>query len=487
VQEFDLVVIGGGSAGLKAARTAARNGFRVAVAEEVELGGECHWAGCVPTKAMIRAADVWHLVGRAAEFGCRGSGEAGERQKVKGESPTPPTENQKPKTKNQYPTPSAFAEAMAYKDRAVHAVGGDGPEDAGLSTLGAAYFHQRATFEGPHEVRIGKEVVRGERIVLATGTVPHIPPIPGLAEAGFITNREAVNLTCLPKCILVLGGGPIGLEFAQAFHRFGAEVIVIEQRGQILPSEDEEIAALAAQYLREEGLQILTDTLATRVVREGDRKRVTVQTANGSEEIACDEILVATGRRAAVEGLNIEATGLTLKNGYLSVDSTLRTEVPHILAPGDVSGGYLFTHVASYEGRIAALNAFNSIPETTDYSVIPRCTFLDPEIASVGQTESEALAARGRIAVYTSAFADLDRAILHGDPRGMVKIIADPQTGSILGAHILGPMASSLLGEVALAMKHNLPVRAIADTMHAYPSFPEAIESAALSAPVYRG
>jgi pyruvate/2-oxoglutarate dehydrogenase complex dihydrolipoamide dehydrogenase (E3) component len=373
VQQFDLIVIGGGSAGLKSARTAARNGYRVAVAEEVELGGECHWAGCVPTKAMIRAAEVWHLVRRSAEFGLHAEVRRAD-----------------------------FAEAMAYKDRAVHAVGGDGPEDAGLSKLGAAYFHTRATFEGPHEVRMGEEVIRGEKIILATGTVPFIPPIPGLSEAGFITNREAVNLTRLPKRLVVLGGGPIGLEFAQAFRRFGAEVTVVERGGQILPNEDADIAALATQYLCDEGLTILTQAVAMQVVRERESKRVTVHTPEGQKTLDCDEILVATGRRAAVEGMNIEAAGLTLKSGYLAVDAQLRTDVPHILCPGDVSGGYLFTHVASYEGRIAALNAFNPIPELTDYRVIPRCTFLDPEIASIGLTEQEAVARHGRVAVYTS-------------------------------------------------------------------------------------
>jgi pyruvate/2-oxoglutarate dehydrogenase complex dihydrolipoamide dehydrogenase (E3) component len=458
VQEFDLVVIGGGSAGLKAARVAARAGHRVAVAEEVELGGECHWAGCVPTKAMIRAAEVWHLVGRAPEFGVHA-----EIRKAD------------------------FSEAMAYKDRAVHIVGGEGPVDAGLSQLGVAYFHMHASFEGQHDVRIGNAVLQAKNIILATGTVPNVPPIPGLREAGFLTNREAVSLTMLPKRLLVLGAGAIGLEFAQAFRRFGAEVTVVERLGQILPNEDSEIAALSAQYLREEGIRILTDTLATQVVPCGPSKRVTVSGPNGTEEIECDEILVATGRRAAVDNLNIEAAGLTLENGYLAVDSHLRTSVPHILAPGDVSGGSLFTHVASYEGRIAAHNAFSETPEATDYRVIPRCTFLDPEIASVGQTEAQAIAVGGRIAVYAFAFADLDRAILHGDMRGMVKIIAEAESGRILGGHIIGPYASSLLGEVAVAMRNDLPVSAIANTMHAYPTFPEAIEAAVLSAPVYQG
>lgn len=423
----------------------------------MELGGECHWAGCIPTKAMVRAADVWHLVRHAAEFGI----EAEIRK-------------------------ADFAAAMAYKSRKQRETAGDGPEDAGLSKLGAAYFPVRATFEGPNEVRVGESVIRGRRIILATGTAPAIPSLPGLADVGFITNREAVNLETLPKRLIVLGAGPIGLEFAQIFRRFGAEVTIIEKGPQILPREDTEIASLAAQYLREEGIQILTDTSVVCVQRTGASKQVIVQTPNGSKDITADEILLAAGRKAAIEGMNIEATGLIRSGDFLPVDPFLRTAVPHILAPGDVSGTYLFTHVASYEGRIAAHNAFGDNLEEVNYRVIPRVTFLDPEVASVGLTEEEALTLHKRIAVHTFAFADLDRAILHGDTRGMVKLIADERDEQLLGAHLIGPYASSLLAELAVVMQNNLPIRAIAATMHAFPSFPEAVEAAALTPPVYR-
>ena len=458
MKTFDLVVIGGGSAGLKAARTAARAGRTVALAEERELGGECFWAGCVPTKAMVRAAQVWHLVRRAEDFGIH-------------------VEIRK----------AEFADAMAYKQGIMKQIGGEGPSDAGLSKLGAAYYPTRASFESPHEVRVGSEVIYGKHILIATGTVPSIPSIPGLVEAGFITNREAVNLETLPKRLLIMGGGPIGLEFAQVFRRFGAEVTVIEKNPQILPREDTEIAGLAEGFLRAEGIRFLTSTLAESVTVQNGQKLVTVRSQGQLETISCDEILVATGRQAALTGLQIEAAGVAFDRKHIIVNPYLQTSVPHILAAGDISGGYLFTHVASYEGKLAAQNAFTDMPEPFDHRVVPRCTYIDPELASIGLTERQAQEKGLQVITRSFSFADLDRAILHGEPHGMVKLVLDELDGQILGAHLTGPDASSILAELAVCMKNHLPVTAIADTMHAYPSFPEAVEAAALSAPNYRG
>jgi len=459
VQEFDLIVIGGGSAGLKAARTAGRLGRKVALAEERELGGECFWAGCVPTKAMVRAAQVWHLVRRSHEFGMQVDIQRAE-----------------------------FADAMAYKRSVLRRVAGDGPADGGLSKLGAMYYPVRASFEGPHEVRVGTEVIRGKQIIVATGTVPAIPPIPGLEAAGYITNREAVDLDTLPRRLVVLGAGPIGLEFAQIFRRFGAEVTVVETAAQILPREDDEIAALSAGFLRAEGIRLLTNSAATRVTRAEDgAKRVEIQTGEAIETVDCDEILVATGRRSALNGLNIEASGAAFDARCIKVDHYLRTTVPHIWAAGDIVGGYLFTHVASYEGKLAALNAFAHTPEPFDHRVVPRCTYLDPEVASIGLTATEARKNGTSVVTHTFSFENLDRAILHGEAHGLVKLVVDELDGQILGGHLTGPDASSIIAELAICMKHHLPISAIADTMHAYPSFPEAVEAAALSTPDFRG
>jgi pyruvate/2-oxoglutarate dehydrogenase complex dihydrolipoamide dehydrogenase (E3) component len=458
MEQFDLLVVGGGSAGLKAARTAARMGRRVALAEERELGGECFWAGCVPTKAMVRAAEVWHLVRRAHEFGI----DAEVRR-------------------------ADFRDAMAYKERAVRAVGGGGEPDAGLGRLGVRYFHARATFCDPNVLQIGREVVRADKVLLATGTVPFVPHIEGLEETGYITNREAVALESLPRSLLILGGGPIGLEFGQVFRRFGADVTVIELGSQILPHEDTQIAELVAGYLRDEGIRVMTSTRALEVRSLSGRKRVEVEVGRNREMIEVEEILVATGRAAAVGDLDLESAGVEYTQRAITTDEFLRTNQSHIWTAGDCAGGYLFTHVASYEGTLAAENMFAELPRPYNPRVVPRATFVDPEVASIGYTESAAIQAGLDVATQSFSFSDLDRALLYADARGMVKLVLEAPTGQIVGAHIVGPHASSVIQEIVLAMQHRLPVSAIAETMHAYPSFPEAVEAAALSTPSYVG
>lgn len=458
MEEFDLVVIGGGSAGMKAARTAAKMGATVALAEERELGGECFWAGCVPTKAMVRAAEVWHLVRRSEDFGIK--------TEIKS---------------------ARFQDAMAYKDHAVKEVGGEGEPDAGLGRLGIKVYHTRAGFCDPNTVQIGKEIVRAKRIIIATGTIPYVPPIEGILNAGYITNREAVTLTTLPKSLVVLGAGPIGLEFAQVFRRFGAEVTVIERGPQILPNEDGQIAELVTGFLRDEGIRVITSASATLVEKCEGGKRITVKMGDVTDTIIVEEILVATGRAAATGDLNLEAAEVEYTQKSVGTNQFLRTNQPHIWVAGDAGGGYLFTHVASFEGKLVAENAFSDTPTAYNPRVVPRCTFVDPEIASIGYTETAAIAAGYDVNVNSFSFSHLDRAILHGDPRGMVKLVIDSKTNLILGGHMVGPYASSLLGEIALAIQHDLPISAIAETMHAYPSFPEAIEAAALSTPTYVG
>ncbi len=457
MHQFDLIVIGGGSAGLKAARTAAKAGRRVALAEEREIGGECFWAGCVPTKAMVRAAEVWHLVGRAHEFGIE-------------------TEVRK----------RDFAAAMRYKDNVVSKISGDGPEDAGLSKLGAAYYPVRASFRNAHEVQVGAETIRGEKILIATGTTPYVPDIPGLHEAGFVTNREAIHLPELPRRLCVIGGGPIGLEFAQLFRRFGSEVTVLDHGDRLLTKEDADISALAFQFLKEEGIRIISRAQVASVEKLAEgTKRLTF--ASDTAPLECDEILVAAGRRAAITGMNLKAAGIEHDERHIFVDMYLRTSVPHIFAAGDITGGYLFTHVASYEGGLAARNAFSEAPAPFDHRVVPRCTYIDPEVASIGITEAGAVEQNLPHHVLTYSFEDLDRAVLYGDARGLVKIIVDELDGRILGAHLIGPQASSIIAELAVAMRNHLTITQIAETMHAYPSFPEAVEAAALSARNFRG
>ncbi len=452
MESYDLIVIGGGSAGMKAARTARRYGVSVALIEERELGGECFWAGCVPTKALIRAAEAWNSLEDVSKYGVD--------VKIIGKS---------------------FQRAMEYKDAVVREVGGDPNSDGGLSKNGIRYIKGTASFQDPHTVTINSEDLHGHHFLLATGTAPFIPPIPGLHEAGYITNREALELNELPRRIAVLGGGPIGLEFGQAYNRFGAEVTIIEHSSDILAHEDRDIARLAHKFLSSEGMHFLTNASVERVTVENNEKVLTLTVNDAEYVLKCDEILVATGRTASVSRLGLEMAGVAMDGRYVDVNSFLQTSQPHIYAAGDISGGFLFTHVASYEGKIAADNIFGDNPIPSRPRVVPRCTYIDPEIASAGMTEVEALDSGIRTGVQTFPFKQSDRAIIYGDTRGLVKLIADLDEDRLIGAHIIGHMASSLIAEAALAIQHDLPPSAIADTMHAYPSFPEAIESAALS------
>jgi dihydrolipoamide dehydrogenase len=264
-------------------------------------------------------------------------------------------------------------------------------------------------------------------------------------------------------------------------------VTVVEMGPQILPHEDAQIAELVTGYLRDEGIRVMTSARALAVRCAQGKKTVEIEVGELRETLEVEEILVATGRAAAVGDLDLESAGVEYTQKAIKTDEFLRTNQPHIWTAGDCAGGYLFTHVASHEGKLAAENMFADTPKPYNPRVVPRATFVDPEVASIGYTESAALKMGLDVATQSFSFSDLDRALLYGDARGMVKLVIEAPTGQIVGAHIVGPNASSVIQEVVLAMQHHLPVSAIAETMHAYPSFPEAVEAAALSTPSYVG
>jgi pyruvate/2-oxoglutarate dehydrogenase complex dihydrolipoamide dehydrogenase (E3) component len=449
-----VAVIGGGSAGLKIARRAARAGRSVALAEAVELGGECFWAGCVPTKALVRAAEVRQLVREAARFG---------------------TQVQSASTD--------FASVTAWKDSAQKAVGGDGPADGGLGALGVHYLPCYARFLNDHllETDAGDRI-EAETIVLAAGTIPHIPPIPGLAEAQPLTNRTALRIGSLPATLVVLGAGPIGLEFAQIFSRFGSSVTVLERGPRVLPAEDPEISALLQQRLEEEGIRFVTQAAVRQViVTSPETRTVQLSSPAGLEELQCEQILCAAGRAVDAERMGVAAAGIEMEGRFVKRNDELRSSVPHIWAPGDVGGGMMFTHVAAHHGSVVAENLLNGQNRKAQTRAIPRATFTDPEAASVGLTEEQARAGGHAVKVHRCDMASLDRAVLNGTPWGLVKLVSDADSGELLGAHIVGAQAGSMLAEVTLAVHHRMPVSALAETMHAYPTFPEAVEAAALS------
>ena len=445
--DFDLVVVGTGAGGLTAASEAKKRGISVALVEKDRPGGDCSYYGCVPTKTLIHTAKVLHTIRRAHEYGL-------------------PKIDIEPD----------FAEVMAHKSRIVEEITAKGSFEP-WRKAGYEVFQGAGRFTSDHEVSVNGATVRGEKIVVAVGTEPLVPPISGLSEAGYMTNVQTVALKSLPKRVAVLGGGPIGMEFAQMLTRFGSQVTVIEMLDQILPNEDQEVATRLQGYLEEEGIKVHTRSMVKRAEKEGDTKVLVADGDNGEFRVEADEILVAAGRRPQTDGLGLENAGVeTEERGWVKVDDTLRTTTENIWAAGDCTGKYLFTHVADYHGRIIAHNMFsdNGPAMRADYSIVPWATFTDPELAHVGLTERDAKAKGIEVRTAKMDIGDIERAQMMLEQKGMIKVVTDQDT-KILGATILGPRADDLIHEFAIAIKAGMKSHDILEMIHAYPTLSEAV------------
>lgn len=451
MMDVDLMVIGAGAAGSGVAARAVGRGARVAMAEQWKVGGTCLNAGCDPTKTMVRSAEVLHLARTAARFGLS----------------IPAAEPDWPGVRRRI---AGIIETIR---------GGDG--DQNVRDTGIHLFKSHARFRSPHEIEVDGEVIRTDKVVIAAGATTTVPEVAGLREAGFITNIEAVDLPTLPASLAIIGGGVVAIEFAQIFARFGSRVTVMASADQILPREEPELTEILRRVLTDEGIRFETGVRVNRVETGPDGKRVSGD-RNG-ETVTCtvDEILLAAGRAPAVDGLNLEAAGVAYDKKGIQVDAELRTTAPHIWAVGDViANGFPFTHVASHQVKVAEHNAMSGEPpRTVDYSAVPWVTFSDPELARVGMTEAEARAAGHEVEVGRMPIADFARAIATDQRQGLIKLVAERGTGKLLGGHILAPGGGELLGEVTLAVRLGLPVSAIADTIHPYPTFSETVAYAA--------
>lgn len=458
MQEFDIAVIGAGSAGPKAARTAAKLGAKVVIFEESLIGGECLYTGCVPSKALIHSATLWNRMGRASEFGL---------PTFQGEAPD-------------------FGAVMRHARQTVEVVGAGSAVES-FARQGIKTVCERARFVDAHTVETNKTQTRftAKQFILCTGSLPTIPPIPGLDESNCDTNRTIFDKNELPQRLVVIGGGPIGCELGQVFARFGSQVTILHNGARILARDDHDAALVLQEQLEREGIRIVCNARVEHVRQRGGEKVLTL--LGTGEELVCDALLVSAGRKSNVGGLNLGAAGVRCDEGTrLKTNAHMRTNVEHIWAAGDVTTELKFTHVVSYEGAVAALNAVAALRGQTlacpaDYRVIPRVTYTDPEVASVGLTPALARASHGEDAVEIARFPfdQLDRAIIVGETLGFVQIVSLKDDGTILGAQIVGAQAGGLINEVCLAMRARLPVAEIALTMHAYPTFPEAVEAAA--------
>ena len=459
--DYNMVVIGAGSAGLVSAYIAAATRAKVALVEKHRMGGDCLNTGCVPSKALLRSARLLSHVARSQEFGiARASAEF------------------------------EFADVMARVQRVVAAIE---PHDSveRYTAMGVQCIRGTARITTPWTVEVaadgGTRTLSTKNIVIAAGARPFVPPIPGLAEIGCLTSDTLWNLRTLPRRLLVLGGGPIGCELAQAFARLGAEVTQVEMLPRLLMREDPEVSALLQARFAAEGIRVLTAHKATRFLADGGEKLLLAEEAGADGRarevrIAFDEVLVAVGRIANTAGYGLEELGIgTTAARTVETDEHLQTLYPNIFACGDVAGPFHFTHAAAHQAWYAAVNAlFGGFRRLrADYRVIPWTTFTEPEVARVGLNEQEAKEKRVPHEVTVYDIDELDRAIADGEAQGFVKVLTAPGTDRILGVTIAGAHAGELLAEYVLAMKHGLGLNRILGTVHTYPTMAEANKYAA--------
>jgi pyruvate/2-oxoglutarate dehydrogenase complex dihydrolipoamide dehydrogenase (E3) component/uncharacterized membrane protein YdjX (TVP38/TMEM64 family) len=461
----NLVVIGAGAGGLVTAYLAAALKAKVTLVEAGRMGGDCLNFGCVPSKALIRSARLARQLRDARALGLRG---------VQGEVD--------------------FAAVMA---RVRRVIGEIAPHDSAerYRGLGVDVVQGHARITSPWQVAIttpdgATTTLTTRHIVIATGARPLLPPIPGLAEVGCLSSETVWDLTELPRRLLLLGGGPIGCELAQAFARLGAAVTLVEMAPRVMLREDTEVSGLVADALRADGVTLLTGHRALRCevaqVAGASVKRLVVQRTEGGQPgelaIEFDTLLCAVGRSPRVEGFGLEEMGIALTpQRTIATNAWLQTSLPNIYAVGDVAGPYQFTHTAAHQAWYAAVNAlFGRFKRfKVDYSVIPWATFTDPEVARVGLSEAEAAAQGVAVEVTRYALDDLDRAIADGTTQGFVKVLTVPGKDRILGVTIVGEHAADLLAEFVLAMKHGLGLAKILGTIHVYPTLAEANKAAA--------
>lgn len=452
---FDLIIVGSGSAGISAAETARERGTRsVAIVDSAKrLGGECPNRGCVPTKALLRSTEILSLARRAGEFGLR----------------IPRADFQ-------------LRNIMKRKVRITDALTGGGRIEGVLKRLGVEVIRGTASFVSPGSIAVGNKRYGAKRFIVATGSEAVIPPIPGLQESGYLTSEGIVTLKRLPKSIIIIGGGPIGVESAQILSELGVRVTIVEFAAHLLPREDDDIADIVSSAFQKRGMIVFTATQAVRVEKKNGGRRVVVEIGieKKRKTLAAEAVLVAIGKRPVITPLKPEKAGIEVdKRGRPKLNEFLQTSNPAVYVAGDAAGQMLFTHVAHEQGILAATNAVGGDTVTSDLRIVPRGTFISPEVGSVGMTETEARAAGVRVGVGSAAYATLGKALVSGETDGLVKIIADMDSGLILGGHVVGAAAAEIVHEIALAMFADVPYATVAKMIHAYPTYAEGIGAAA--------
>lgn len=450
MEHYDITIIGGGSGGLTAARLATVLGARVLLVDKERLGGDCLRYGCVPSKSLIHVARVAQQTRDAAALGL---------------------------------VPGSVGVDMANVSAYVQGVIDRVEKAERVYTEGVTVKFGHVAFTSPHELELNGERIRSRNTIIATGSRPIVPVVEGLAETGYLTNEDVFDLNQLPASIIVVGGGPVGVELGQAFRRLGTRVTIIQGPARILPREDTEVSQVVADVLQSEGIEIVTDARFVRASRNGERRVVMAKRGGELLSFEADEMILAVGRQPNADGLNLEAAGIQYDAGRIKVDEYLQTTAGNVLAIGDVIGGYLFTHVAAYQAGVAVRNALVPLAKKkVDYRVVPWCTFTDPEAARVGLTPEEAVKQHKHTRVVKFPWAEIDRAQTEGETVGFIKLVLAGKKDEIVGAHLVGARAGELLGELSLAMRHNLTLNDILDTIHAYPTMSTGIQQAVFEA-----
>jgi pyruvate/2-oxoglutarate dehydrogenase complex dihydrolipoamide dehydrogenase (E3) component len=452
--DVDICVIGAGSGGLSVAAGASQLGQKVVLCERAKMGGDCLNYGCVPSKSVIAAARAATAIRAAGRFG------------VRAEAPT--------------------VDYAALREHVRGVIAAIEPNDSveRFTGLGVKVIPEHAQFTGPDEVKAGDFVIKARRFVIATGSSVAVPPIPGLVQGHggdgvpFLTNESVFDLASCPEHLIVIGGGPIGCELAQAHRRLGARVTVVEALPAILSKDDPELADFVKRRMRRDGVEILENAKVLRAEGKAGDLAVIVDKGGAEHRIAGSHLLIATGRRATVAGLNLEAAGVKYSPKGIEVDAHLRTANRKIYAIGDVAGAYQFTHIAGYHAGIVIRNALFRLPAKVDYRAVPWVTFTEPELANVGMTEAEAQKSGETLRILRWPFHENDRAQAERETEGLVKVIAT-KGGRVLGAGIVGAQAGELIQLWSLVISKRLKLGDVANLILPYPTLGEVNKRAA--------
>ncbi|CCO24864.1 dihydrolipoyl dehydrogenase family protein [Maridesulfovibrio hydrothermalis] len=442
--DYDLGVIGGGAAGLTVSSGASQLGVKVLLVEkEDRLGGDCLHYGCVPSKTLIRTARVRHLMQRAQDFGL-------------------PAVDLSPVDYSQ--VAKRIAEVIAAIQ--VH----DSVER--FNSLGVDVQFGDCSFSDKHTIILNGKKISARAWVIATGSSPFAPPVKGLDEVSYLTNMDVFSLESLPSSMIVLGGGPIAVEMAQAFQRLGCAVTVIQRSNQILSKEDADMARVVMEGMEDNGVKFILSSKIEEVRNAEGGVEVDLEVSGERQTVCGSRLLVAMGRKSNIEGLGLDNIGVTLNRGSIEVDARMRTSVADIYAAGDVIGKYRFTHAAGYEGGIVVSNAVFRFPRKADYTWLPWCTYTDPELAGVGMNEKAATAEGIEYSTVVEEFSTSDRALAEGEIRGRIKLLLNKK-GKPLGCQIVAVHAGELLSEWVAAVNGKVGLATLAGAIHPYPTLSE--------------